>query len=502
MYFNALLLLSIVVCIIFSWIRWRKGKMNLFQRYGIPGPKPNFITGNMNEFHEKRNKCIDEWLQQYGNIFGFFFGAKPYLVCNDLELIKILQVKEFKNFANKDLVLPDSGIPHKLYTHFMELQHDEKWKNTRSILSTSFSSGKIKMMSTLMEDPINIFLKKIEKLNGKPFDILEYFKKLTFDVICSSAFGIKTDVQNNETSKFIQSAHTIFEVDSTDILCTISICFPEFEPIPMYLRQFKDAIKNMLNLPAVSVVFDTCKQIINSRKKSEYHPPDLLQTMIDAEGDSEYEAKKLSVDEVSANATIFIVASYDNTSNTLGWSTYYLAHHPEAQDKALQEINDNIKNHEAIQYTDLVKLKYLDQVLSETLRLTPLPIVAINRICKEDFRYKDVTIPKGAVVLVPVPILQKDSNYWKDPEKFDPERFSPKNHIDPFIYQPFGAGPRICIGVRLAQTIMKLILANLIRSFKLEPHGDSELELEHTLFMTRPKNGIMMRAIPYSNAAS
>lgn len=474
--------------------------MNLFRKYGIPGPKPNFITGNMNEFHEKREKCIDEWLEKYGKIFGFFLGAKPYIICTDVEFIKLMQIKEFKTFANKDLVLPDAGVPHKLSFDFLELQKDEKWKNMRSILGISFSTGKIKMMSTLMTDPINNFLKNIEKEKEEPFDITIFFKKLTFDIVCRSAFGITTNVQNNETTKFVQSVYSLFEVDSSDILPIVSICFPEFEPIPTYIRHIIDAIRNMINLPSSRVVVKTCREIIDSRKKSEYHPPDLLQTILNAEGDS-VEEKKLSTDEVISNALAFMLAGYDTTSSTLGWCSYYLACHPEIQERLRQEINDNIEGNEEIQYNDLNNFQYMDQFVSEALRLSPLTIIVINRVCAEDFKYKDITIPKGAIILVPNSILQKDPNYWEEPEKFDPDRFSLENRgkINPFIYQPFGAGPRICIGMRMANTVVKLTLANLIRSFRLDLHGSKELELDYSLFINRPKNGIMIKAIPLNN---
>ncbi|XP_023226173.1 cytochrome P450 3A24-like [Centruroides sculpturatus] len=343
MYFYGAGLLSVFICIIFFWIRWRKRRMNLFQRYGIPGPKPHFITGNMKEFHEKRTKCAEEWIKKYGNIFGFFIGGKPFIVCTDVDLIKIVQVKEFKNFTNKDLLLPDGGIPHKLMFDFLEIQKDETWKNTRSVISTSFTSGKIKMMSTLMDDPIKIFLKNIQKQKDEYFNIHQHFKNLTFDIVCRSAFGIETNVQNGEITNLVKAVYNVFSSDSTDILSVLSLCFPEFEPVPTYVRWFLDAIKNVIRLSSIRILIDTCRQIIDSRKKSNYHPPDLLQTLLDAEGDSSVKMKKLSTDSVIANAVGFMAAGYETTSITLGWCVHYVSHYPDVQDKMRQEINDNVK---------------------------------------------------------------------------------------------------------------------------------------------------------------
>ncbi|XP_067140690.1 cytochrome P450 3A41-like isoform X3 [Centruroides vittatus] len=498
---SIILLLAVFVCFITLWISWRKRKMSIFQRYGIPGPKPNFLTGNLLEYNEKRNKCFDEWIEKYGNVVGFFFGGKPWVICRDLELVKHIQIKDFKSFLNRDFLLPDGGIPNNQMLKSLIFQNDEDWKISRNILSTSFSTAKLKMMSTLMFKPINIFLEKINKQKKSPFDIAKYYKKLTFDIIGRTAFGIQTNVQNEETSKFVQSIYGLLEVDSADLLSLLSICFPEMEPVPTYLRMISDKIKYVINYPSSRLAFDTCRQIVLSRKKSGYHPPDLLQIMIDAECETDGVVKKLSTDNIVANAVMIMVAGYDTTSTMLAWCTYYLVKYPEKQEKIRQEINENIENNQQIEYADLSKLKYLDQIISETLRLRPVSAITINRICSEDFRYKNITIPKGVTVTIPAPSMHKDVNYWKDPENFDPDRFSCKTagQIDQTIYQPFGAGPRGCIGMRMAQTVMKLTLANLIRSYKLEACGSLEAEEEFSLFIIRPKNGVIVKATAISS---
>ncbi|XP_023212363.1 putative cytochrome P450 cyp-13B1 [Centruroides sculpturatus] len=101
MYLSTAILFSLFICVTSLWIRWRKRRMTLFQRYGIPGPKPNFFVGNLNEFNNGREKRIEEWLQQYGKIFGFYLGAIPYIVCADVELLKLIQIKDNQKFYNK-----------------------------------------------------------------------------------------------------------------------------------------------------------------------------------------------------------------------------------------------------------------------------------------------------------------------------------------------------------------------------------------------------------------
>lgn len=260
--------LPIVILICF-WIRWRKHRLILFQRYGIPGPKPNFFTGNLKEITEKKVECLQEWTKKYGKIFGVYLGSKPALICSDLEFIKILEIKEFKHFTNRDMILPDGGISHKLILKSVPLLKNEEWKISRSINNRNFSSGKIKNMSNLLIPPINTFLNKISEQKGNTFDILKLYRKLTFDIICRTIFGLTSDVQSQETSKIFQSAERIFGIDISDILVRLSIFFSELEPLPTYLRNVIDSIRSMMNYPSVRFIFENCKNIIQFRKKSE-----------------------------------------------------------------------------------------------------------------------------------------------------------------------------------------------------------------------------------------
>ncbi|XP_023237826.1 cytochrome P450 3A21-like [Centruroides sculpturatus] len=470
--------------------------MSLFQRYGIPGPKPNFFFGNLIEFNKERDKCIEKWIKQYGKMFGFYLGAKPYFVCIDVEFLKLIQIKDSYNFCNRDSLLPGCGFPHDQSKNMLAVLTDQKWKNLRSILTSCFSTGRVKMMSTVMSSPIKVFLTNVEKHEGQPFDISEMCKKLVFDIVCTSAFGVSTNVQNNETSKFVESANAAFSADSADILAAITICFPEIEPICTFLRHKIDGLKYVLKLPSLTFIYETCQKIVTSRKKLHSPPPDLLQTLIDAEDKTPIKINKLPDNFVIANAMLFMAAAYEATSSTIGLCIKHLAGNPEIQEFIREEIRSNVSEDVDIQYSDLTNFQLLDQVISETLRFLPIPLISVNRICAEDYCYKDITIPKGCIITIPIQFLQNDPAYWIEPDKFNPYRFSfqDKQKIDSITYQPFGVGQRICIGQRLGKTIIKLVLANLIRSFKLEECGDDENERVISLYSSNPKNKIMVKA--------
>ncbi|XP_067139855.1 cytochrome P450 3A28-like [Centruroides vittatus] len=211
------IILVTVICLTFLWIRWRINKLNVFKRCGIPGPEPEFLTGNLKEFNLDRMKCTKEWFEKYGKIFGFFLGAKPYIMCSDIEFLKIMQIKEFKNFCGRDRILPDMGISHESVKYIMALQKGIKWKNIRSVMTNCFTSQKIKMMSTAIHDPTVAFIEKIKKENGKPLDIAQSYKGLVFNIMVKLLFSAKFNEENEEYNKIVHCLDYLLQNDIVKI---------------------------------------------------------------------------------------------------------------------------------------------------------------------------------------------------------------------------------------------------------------------------------------------
>uniref|UniRef100_A0A2K5SBR3 unspecific monooxygenase n=1 Tax=Cebus imitator TaxID=2715852 RepID=A0A2K5SBR3_CEBIM len=130
-------------------------------------------------------------------------------------------------------------------------------------------------------------------------------------------------------------------------------------------------------------------------------------------------------------------------------------------------------------YDAVVQMEYLDMVVNETLRLYPITI-RLERVCKKDVEINGVFIPKGALVVIPTYTLHYDPKYWTEPKEFRPERFSKKNKdsIDPYIYTPFGTGPRNCIGMRFALMNMKLALIRVLQNFSFKPCKETQIPLK------------------------
>ncbi|MBV9614828.1 MAG: cytochrome P450, partial [Ktedonobacteraceae bacterium] len=155
----------------------------------------------------------------------------------------------------------------------------------------------------------------------------------------------------------------------------------------------------------------------------------------------------------------------------LAWAWYLLCQHPESYQKVQQEV-DGVLQGRTPTYEDLTRLPYCLQVFKESLRLYP-PAYATSRRALRDVEIEGYHVSKDQVVLLAPYTLHRRPEYFPEPEKFDPERFTPEREkqLPRYAFVPFGAGPRICIGMHFSMMEGHLLLATLAQrvSFSLVP---------------------------------
>ncbi|CAL1289566.1 unnamed protein product [Larinioides sclopetarius] len=195
--------------------------------------------------------------------------------------------------------------------------------------------------------------------------------------------------------------------------------------------------------------------------------------------------KSLTLDELVGQCVIFFLAGYDTTASTLSYVSYLLALHPEIQTKLYVELREILQSTKGeLTYEALQEMKYLDNVISESMRLYPA-VTRLERMTVSDCKLGNsgITVPKGMIVTIPIYAIQRDPNLFPDPEKFDPDRFTPEERAkrDPCAFMPFGAGPRNCVGMRFALMEVKVCLAYVIANFKIMRCPETKVPLEFHL---------------------
>ena len=191
----------------------------------------------------------------------------------------------------------------------------------------------------------------------------------------------------------------------------------------------------------------------------------------------------------------------DTTATTVEWILAELLKNPRVMKKVQQELDEKVGLHRMVEESELENLTYLDMVVKEALRLHPVVPLLLPHAALEDCIVDGFHIPKDSRVTINAWTIGRDPNAWSDPEKFTPERFIGSN-IDvrghDFQLIPFGSGRRICPGMQLGLTVVRLMLARMVHCFNWElPNGmlPSELDMteEFGLVMTRAKH---LMAIP------
>ena len=151
--------------------------------------------------------------------------------------------------------------------------------------------------------------------------------------------------------------------------------------------------------------------------------------------------------------------------------------------RIVQEIEAVLGCRQFVEHVDLGNLQFLGQTLKESLRLHP-PVSGTTRITTKDENIGGYPFPRGTIVKISIFIMHRHSEAWQEPEKFDPDRFSP-------AFCPFSLGPRTCIGQTFAQIEARVFMARLLQEFELSLcAGQDEMQHEERLTL-RPKGGVL-----------
>ena len=301
--------------------------------------------------------------------------------------------------------------------------------------------------------------------------MLDWFGKLTLEVILSTAFGVDANIQMGENAEMLQKAKAVFQVPS--IVRQIAR-LPFGNSILRILLSLRGNQPGYFDGIAKEIITTRRQQGLTGRK-------DLLHLMMMANDETTVEGvSRLSDEEIVAQSIIFLLAGYETSSNTLSFTLYYLAVNSDVQDKLRTEIKEAIESNVKKPLYDVAQnIEYLDCVVKEALRLCP-PAAQMNRECAEDYDLKNgIHIPAGTEILIPFYAMHHDPDAWEDPERFDPERFRgpAKDARHAYQFLPFGAGPRTCIGMRFALLEIKIALVRLLMKYKFVQSPETQVPL-------------------------
>lgn len=180
-----------------------------------------------------------------------------------------------------------------------------------------------------------------------------------------------------------------------------------------------------------------------------------------------------------------VLAGTDTSAVTLEWAMSNLLNHPEILEKARAEIDEKIGSDRLVEESDIGNLHYLQNIVSETLRLYPAVPLLLPHFSSDECKVAGYDMPRRTLLLTNVWAMHRDPGLWEEPERFKPERFEKEGETRKLM--PFGMGRRACPGAELGKRLVSLALGCLIQCFEWERVGEELVDMTEGEGITMPK---------------
>ncbi|KAK9884822.1 hypothetical protein WA026_009049 [Henosepilachna vigintioctopunctata] len=496
----------LLTSIFLIWL-WLRNKFNYWEKRGMVTPKYSIPWGSMREVVFQKKAMADVVSEIYrffksqnlkdGGIYFMFF---PNYVTIDINIVKSVIQTDFQHFVDRGMYYDEKNDP--LSAHLFSLA-GKKWKLLRNKLSPTFTSGKMKMMFETLVDCTRGLHKVMDKETGTSLDIKDILSRFTTDAIGSCAFGLDCNSLENPKSEFREKGKRIFvRTFWENLKLSLIYSLPELAK-RLKLKQIPEDVNDFF----MNIVKDT----VAYREKNNIHRKDFMHLLIQLKNcgklvDDEKivleniteDENRITLDEIAAQAFIFFEAGFETSSATMAFCLFELAKDKNIQNKVREEIKRVLSKYDnVLTYDAAMEMHYLEQTINETLRKYP-PLPNLSRTCTKDYKVPEsgFVLEKGCRVLIPVMGIHYDPEFYPDPEKFDPDRFSDENKASrPSVtFLPFGEGPRICIGLRFGMMQTKVGLVALLSNyeFSLNEKTTDPLEFDPQSFMLLAKGGIWL----------
>ncbi|KAK4878993.1 hypothetical protein RN001_007139 [Aquatica leii] len=471
-YLNVIAIFAVTVIAVVTYCKWT---YTFWKRFGIPFLEPSVPFGNALDFlvlKYSRGEVIAEHYKTakakgFKHVGLFSFTTPEYMPI-DLQIIKSILVKDFNYFTDRGMYVNEEIDP---LTGNVFMLSGDKWKKIRAKLSPTFTSGKMKMMFNIVVECSNKLKRAMDiECEQGPLNTKKIFAKFTTDVIGTCAFGLDCNSFDNPNNDFSKYSTRIFEPTTFEKFRGFIIIF-----FPWIIKFFN---LKMIPVDVSDFYFKTVRNVVEYRKRNNVLRNDFLQVLIDLMK----QESGLTIGEITAQAFVFFLAGYETSATVMTLCLFELALNSDIQEKLREEVNTVMERYDqVVTYDSLNDMVYMQQILDEVMRKYP-PVPFLNRVCLADYKIPntDIVLKKDTKVLISLLGLQNDPEYFPEPEKFDPERFSMKNKekLNQFCYMPFGEGPRLCIGLRFAFLQIKIGLSVLLKNYRFSLNEKTELPLK------------------------
>ena len=419
---------------------------------------------------------------EYGGLVEFTLFGRRFLLVADPDAIREVLVTRADSFPK---AARDAEILGRFLGQGLVSNNDVAFhKQQRKLMQPAFHPRRIQNYAGVMVDYTLRLMAGWQA--GATRDLSAEMMELTMFIVSRSLYGAGMDEMADEAQTVGAAIETLQGVSNADFQAPV--LWPEWLPTG----------RNRRRKAARAVLYEVIEQLIAARRATAVNGQvqdtgDLLSMLLLARyDDGRFMSDRQARDEL---VTLF-VAGHETTSNALTWSWYLLAQHPQVEAQLHAEL-DAVLGGRAPTLADLPDLPFTLQIIKETLRLYPPAWVLNTRVAAEDTAVGEYAVPRGRQIFIAPYVMHRLSRYWDNPTRFDPQRFAPEREkeIARYVYLPFGAGPRVCIGNAFALMEAHLIVATIAQRWRFELPPTQTIELQPQITLSN-KTGMQMRLMP------
>jgi cytochrome P450 len=434
----------------------------------IPFVKGPPLLGNLSAYNSERLDLLLRITQECGDVGGMHFGPFPVLIFNTSDYVHAIFVEHAYDF-DKGITLHSTFRP--VFGNGLFMSEGDVHRKHRKLIAPSFQPRHLAGYA----DAIVGYGERIQQKwrDGQVIDVSREMTDLTMSIIGKALFDADMFTETDELGAAMSEA-----------LAYVSHRLSRLFPLPLNWA----TPRNRRTKRAITVLRSRIQRMIDERRANPDERTDFSSILLQARGE---DGSVMSDRQIIDECVTLFGAGHETTATALTWAWYLLCQHPHIYQRVQHEV-DTVLQGRTPRYEDLPHSPYCLQVFKEALRLYP-PAYAISRQALKDVMIDGYLVRKWETVAIVPYALHRRPDYFPDPERFDPDLFTPEREqlLPRYAFVPFGAGPRICIGMYFAMMEGHLLLATLAQrvTFELASQGSVEPDPYHTLTI-RPGGGL------------
>ncbi|KAF9337100.1 hypothetical protein BG006_006278 [Podila minutissima] len=480
---NPAMTMLALTAVLYFWLERMRAKKGPPRGKAIPRLKSKFFMMDVAYNYVKARADGDElkWVQglsKQGLTLTTEVIGHCLILAFEPSSVQHILVKNFENY-------PKGPAFHKAFFPFMGTgifnADGAAWKNQRALARPHFQVTEYKGAAHI-ETQINQVFAILDQTiaAGQAFDIQDLWSRYTIDTATGFLFGDCVNALDVPQQDFVSA------FNYTQKVCGWKIRLCDYQGL-VPAKEFPQKVKDMdaVLLPIVDAAI--AKQIKRHAEASgeddEHKHDNLLQHFLNSVDEHGKPFDRVYLRDMLMN---FLLAGRDTTTNLLTFMCYNLGSHPEVMERVRQEVFNVVGRDCKPDHEDIKKLKFMKQVINETLRLYPAVPFNIKTCLEDDVLPNGYFIPKGSLVVHSSYVTHRMKEYWgEDAEEFDPDRWGPERvkMVRPFMFFPFHAGPRICLGQNFAYNQAMNTLTRLLQRYSwkvvdgFEPKPESDITM-------------------------